>query len=65
MGAARVEGAATARDARLTVEVAATCAAALSTRTRRLHLVTLLLVAVVWLGYVSPWGSDVMAWWLD
>ena len=25
----------------------------------------LLLVAVVWLGYVSTWGSHVMAWWLD
>ena len=121
MDAARVEAAATARDARLTVGVAAACVAALvvfvvvpssvtgfalppgvdavwvvgglltiflgpaaagicgcvsiaalwtrgdvmSARTRRLHLVTLLLVAVVWLGYVSSWGSNVMAWWLD
>ena len=121
MGAAQGRGAATARDARLTVEVAAACVAALvvfvvvpssvtgfalppgvdavwmvgglltiflgpvvagicgcvsiaslwtrsdvmSTRTLRLHLVTLILVAVVWLGYVSTWGSHVMAWWLD
>ena len=32
---------------------------------RRLHLVTLLLVAAVWLGLVSSWGSDVVSWWLD
>ena len=32
---------------------------------RRLHLVTLLLVAAVWLGLVSTWGSGVVSWWLD
>jgi len=37
----------------------------LSTPTRRLHLVTLLLVAAVWLGLVSTWGSDVVSWWAD
>ena len=38
---------------------------ALPARSRRLHLVTLLLVAAVWLGLVSSWGSDVVSWWLD
>lgn len=37
----------------------------LSAPSRRLHLVTLLLVAAVWLGLVSTWGSDVVSWWLD
>ena len=37
----------------------------LSADARRLHLVTLLLVAAVWLGFVSTWGSGVMSWWLD
>ncbi len=37
----------------------------LSAPSRRLHLVTLLLVAAVWLGLVSRWGSDVVSWWLD
>lgn len=37
----------------------------LTVRSRRLHLVTLLLVAAVWLGLVSTWGSGVVAWWLD
>ena len=37
----------------------------LSALSRRLHLVTLLLVAAVWLGLVSTWGSDVVSWWLD
>jgi hypothetical protein len=32
---------------------------------RRLHLITLLLVAAVWLGLVSSWGSEVVSWWLD
>ena len=38
---------------------------ALPARSRRLHLVTLLLVAAVWLGLVSSWGSEVVSWWLD
>jgi hypothetical protein len=37
----------------------------LSARARRLHLLTLVLVAAVWLGLVSSWGSDVVSWWLD
>ena len=37
----------------------------LSALSRRLHLVTLLLVAAVWLGLVSTWGSEVVSWWLD
>ena len=37
----------------------------LSTTARRLHLVTLLLVAAVWVGLVSNGGSAMMAWWLD
>lgn len=37
----------------------------LSALSRRLHLLTLLLVAAVWLGLVSAWGSDVVSWWLD
>jgi hypothetical protein len=36
-----------------------------STAARRLHLVTLLLVAAVWIGFVSTWGSGVVSWWLD
>jgi hypothetical protein len=39
--------------------------AVLSTTARRLHLVTLLLVAAVWLWFVSTWGSGVTSWWLD
>ena len=37
----------------------------LSSATRRMHLVTLLLVAALWLGFVSTWGSGVVSWWLD
>lgn len=37
----------------------------LSALSRRLHLVTVLLVAAVWLGLVSTWGSGVVSWWLD
>ena len=37
----------------------------LSALSRRLHLATLLMVAAVWLGLVSTWGSDVVSWWLD
>ena len=37
----------------------------LSTPSRRLHLVTLLLVAALWLGLVSSWGSGVVSWWSD
>jgi H+/Cl- antiporter ClcA len=38
---------------------------ALSAPVRRLHLVTLLLVAVAWLGLFSPWGSTMVSWWLE
>jgi hypothetical protein len=37
----------------------------LPARSRRLHLTTLLLVAAIWLGLVSSWGSDILSWWLD
>jgi len=36
-----------------------------SAATRRVHLVTLLLVAAVWLGFVSAWGSGIVSWWLE
>jgi len=32
---------------------------------RRLHLVTLVVVAAVWLALLSAWGSGVISWWLD
>jgi len=37
----------------------------LPSRSRHLHLSTLLLVAAVWLALLSTWGSGVVAWWLD
>jgi hypothetical protein len=39
--------------------------ASVSERSRRLHLLTLLLVAALLVGLVSPAGSDAVAWWLD
>jgi hypothetical protein len=36
-----------------------------SATTRRLHVVTLLLVAVVWVALLSDGGSAMVAWWLD
>ena len=38
---------------------------ALPTPARRLHLITLLLVSGVWLGYLSPWGSAIVSRWLE
>jgi hypothetical protein len=38
---------------------------AMPASSRRLHLVTLVLVAAVWVGFLSGWGSSVVAWWLD
>ena len=37
----------------------------LPTSARRLHLLTLLVAAALFLGLVSAWGSGVMSWWLD
>ena len=38
---------------------------ALTAAARRLHLVTLLLVAALFLVLVSAWGSGVVSWWQD
>jgi hypothetical protein len=38
---------------------------ALPERSRRLHLLTLLLAAALLVGLVSPGGLDAVAWWLD
>lgn len=39
--------------------------AELSAHARRMHLVTLLIVAGLFAVLVSPWGSDVISWWFE
>jgi hypothetical protein len=38
---------------------------ALTPASRRLHLITLLLVAVLFVAIGSAWGTHVASWWLD
>jgi hypothetical protein len=59
MGSAHAVEGSRSGDARLTLAVAGACVAAFGV------FVTLLLVAVVCLGYFSPWGSTVVSWWLE
>ena len=38
--------------------------AELSVRARQMHVLTLLVVAALLVAMVSPWGADVVSWWL-